>query len=82
MEKKTRAAEVMGGKRSKTDAKPTKKAKGMHIRKANGGYIANHQYEPPDEAQDHVVPGDIQALLSHVGQHMQGEEDAGPPQGA
>jgi len=56
----------------------------MHIKRAHGGFIVNHEVEPaedgtmPSSEQNppHVV-SDMDALKSHVDEHMGGEEGGG-----
>lgn len=77
----SRTHSTMGGGKKKSKKKGKgKKAHKMTIRRsANGGYIAEHSYQPegPEqmapEPEEHTVP-DIEALKEHVGEHMAPEE--------
>lgn len=79
MAKASRAKTTMSGG-SKKKGKKGKKAHKMSIRRsANGGYIAEHSYQPEEngvapEPEEHTVP-DIEALKEHVGEHMGPEEE-------
>lgn len=65
-------------------AKKKHKVHGMRIRKAHGGYIANHEMPPgadgkmPPE-QEHILP-DLAALKDHMDHFEPPEEEQPAPQ--
>jgi hypothetical protein len=95
-EKESRVKSAMGGEKKpskkKSDGKKSKhKIHVMHIRHAdNGGWIAQHDFEPPElgsmesapkpapKPEDHIVPPGIENLQAHVGDHMSQEPEPEP----
>lgn len=75
-----KAKEVLSGKKSKKGSKGKKKVHRMHIRRAHGGFVAEHEFEPQEGGlgtpqtpnEEHILPN-AQALQDHVGEHF-GEE--------
>lgn len=59
------------------------KAKGFHVKKAEGGYIATPEYEPDENGklppeEQHVHP-DLDSVSEHMADHFEGDE---PPAAA
>ena len=70
--------------KKKTAKKPKHRVHTMHIKRAKGGFIVNHEVEPgeggvmptSEENPPHVV-SDMAGLHSHMDEHMGGEEEGG-----
>lgn len=70
--------------KKKTAKKPKHRVHTMHIKRAKGGFIVNHEVEPAEggvmptseENLPHVV-SDMAGLHAHVDEHMGGEEEGG-----